>query len=133
MDLLWRELGSSSRLEVVTTAGARGVASLLLGTLDLAQRHFGTPVDDMDRQQLAARATDEWRAWLTLPFRSRLRDLLFEVRSEAGWGARLRRLRSLALPSADYMRWRYPDGSRLGLSGLYLRRAVAALGRLSRR
>ena len=133
VDLLWRELGSSSRLEVVTTAGERGVASLLLGTLNLAQRHFGTPVDDMDRQHLAARATYEWRAWLTRPFRSRVHDVAFELRSEAGWRARLRRMRSLALPSADYMRWRYPEGSRLGLPGLYLRRAVGALGRLSRR
>jgi hypothetical protein len=132
VDLLWRELGSSSRLEVVTTAGGRGIASLLLGALDFAQRHFDTPIDDMDRQQLAAYGTGEWRAWLTLPFRSRLRDLAFELRSEAGWGARLRRLRSLAFPSVGYMRWRYPDGSWLGLPGLYFQRVVGALGRLSR-
>lgn len=133
VDLLWRELGPSTRLDVVTTAGERGIASLLLGALDLAQRHFGTPVEEVDRQLLAARATGEWRAWLTRPFRSRVHDVAFELRSEAGWRARLRRLRSLALPSAGYMRWRYPEGSRLGLPGLYLRRAVGALGRLSRR
>lgn len=132
VDLLWRALDDASRSDVVSIARARGVASLVLGTLDLAQRHFATPVGDRDRRALAEVAGCEWRAWLTRPFRSRALDLGFELRSEAGWRARLRRLRSLALPSASYMLWRYPDGSRLGLSGLYVRRALGALSRLAR-
>lgn len=129
MDLLWRAMKHDEQLATERVATERGFASLMAAALRLSEANFLTPVEPEVLQRLDAAGSREWRSWLLRPFRSRLHDTLFELRSEPGVTAKLRRLHSMCFPAAGYMRAKFPEGSPLGLPGLYARRFFRGIQR----
>ncbi|MCK9488755.1 MAG: nucleotidyltransferase family protein [Xanthomonadales bacterium] len=122
VDLLWRSLSAPAREAMLAQARERGLSGLLAAALNQARARFGTPVSDGLLQACRQVGAAQPASALLVARQSHFRAQLLAWRSEPDWRARWRRLRAIILPPAAYMRHNYPEGSRLGLTGLYLRR-----------
>ncbi len=123
-DLLWRSMTERERAQATELAAARGIAGLLAESLRLAAAVFDTPVDRAVLEQLQQTGRTQRATWLKTTNRHPVRNWLFALRCERGLKARLNRLRASLFPPPALMREKYPEGSRLGLVGLYLKRAM---------
>lgn len=123
-DLLWRHMDERERGGAVELAIERGVAGLLADVLERTRDVFETPVPDDVLNKLARAGQSEPATRLIEAASSRYRSFWLALRSEPGWRARISRVRHSLFPPAAHMRERYPDGSRLGLPGLYLQRIL---------
>lgn len=121
-DLLWRSMNDSERRAVCRLADERGLAGLLAESLRLARAAFDTPVEDARLDELARAGRGRTPTRLVELRDRRFRAPLFALACEKGMQRKLRRLRQWVVPPAAHMRQRFPDGSRLGLVGLYWRR-----------
>lgn len=126
LHLRWSSADSAVRESIVTDAVNRGLAPLVLTTLNLCQQHLGTEITERRRQQLQRCAgqpsarllgggSETWQDLLTAPGGLRGRSL---------------HLYGLLFPPRQYMRARYGPG---WLPAQYLRRwlrgASQSLGR----
>lgn len=121
-DLLWRCMDDEQRREAVELAIDRGIAGLLADVLERTRAAFDTPISDDMLTGLTEAGRHEPATRLVGASKSRYRSFWLALRCEPGWGARFSRLRHSLFPPPSHMRERYPDGSRFGLPGLYLRR-----------
>ena len=122
MDLLWAGLSQKQREELVDRAAAEGLSGLVAEALERTRERFSTGMDDETLQKLRAAGKGEWRTKLINLEGQPIRRILFTARAAGGWQARAGYFRKLIVPSREYMQHKYPNGSRLGLGGLYLRR-----------
>jgi len=122
IDLLWRAMTDDDRETVATLAVERGIAGLVADMLARTRDAFATPVPDITIRTLNEAGRTQPATRLIAVSRSRYRSLWFALRCEPGWRARVSRLRHALVPPIAHMRERYPEGSRFGLPGLYLRR-----------
>lgn len=122
IDLLWRSMDEDQRRAAAELAIDRGIAGLLADVLERTRAAFDTPISADMLDGLAEAGRDEPATRLIAVAASRYRSFWLALKSEPGWDARFLRLRHSLLPPAAHMRERYPEGSRLGLPGLYLRR-----------
>ena len=123
-DLLWRCLDESTREALVRLAIERELAGLLAESLRITRRVFDTPVSEALLENLAEAGRGQRATRLVLASRHPLSAHWFALQCEPSHAARLRRFRLTLFPPAAHLRERFPEGSRLGLAGLYLRRWV---------
>lgn len=128
-DLLWRAMSPQHRRQVMELACEKGLAGLLAESLRLARNEFGTPVDEAEMSRLQQKGRREWCTGLIEANKKRQTAYWFALRSEPGLSKKLLRIKSGLFPPQRYIRELYPDGSRIGLLGLYLRRISGSLGR----
>ncbi|NBB78336.1 MAG: hypothetical protein GVY36_02660 [Verrucomicrobia bacterium] len=121
-DLLWRDMTESEHLDVLQLAGDRGLGGLLAESLRLTRKAFGTPIDQDVIEALDRSGRGRTPTRLINARKHRFRAFCFTISSEPGLRGKLWRLRQSIFPPPEYMRMRFPDGSRLGLAGLYWRR-----------
>jgi hypothetical protein len=108
-------------------AAERRVRALCLDALQRSRECFGTAVPAHVLQVLSRAGPAEPSVHL---FQAGLgRNLAGNFLAIDGWRDRMRWLKELALPSADYMRWKYPGKSAHWLPILYLHRAFSAIAR----
>ncbi len=121
-DLLWRAMNAAERQQVCDLATERGLAGLLGESLRLSREQFATPIDDQQLGVLDAAGRGRRPSRLINLHKHRLAALWFAVNCEPSLGCKFRRVRQSLFPPPAHMRQRFPDGSRLGLAGLYWRR-----------
>ena len=125
-DLLWQAMTEDERAQCIELASQRGLAGLLAESLCRARSQFGTPVDESVLERLAARGDGQWTTGLIEANEKRRSAYWFALRSEPGLRRKLVRVKSGLFPPASYIRRLYPEGSRFGLLGLYLRRLATS-------
>lgn len=123
-ELLWTGMSRVGQEATMKLADERGLSGLLGHHLRLCREWMAADIAIEDIQSLEARGRQQRATGLIRASQSRWRSLRFELMSEPDLRSRLVRLRRTLLPSRAYMRQRFPEGSRLGLPGLYLRRLV---------
>ena len=122
MDLLWRSLDEPGRARLVDLACERGVAGLLAESLAMTRAVFDTQIPDAVIARLTETGRSQRATRLIKAGSNPYRAWLFALRCEPGLTGKLRRVRRSLLPPVAHMRQRYPEGSRFGLVGLYVRR-----------
>ena len=127
MDLLWRAMSADEQAETMALAREKGLCGVLGAGLDLAVRHFATPVDPAELDDLLMRGRDERLSFYARAEHGSLAHWRFNVASMPSWAERLQYAFSTVLPPASFMRQIYPEGSGLGLPGLYARRLRESL------
>jgi hypothetical protein len=126
-DLLWRAMAPDERAQSMQIAREHGLAGLLAESMARTRHLFDTPVTDSEIESLSAAGAGQWPTGLVRANEARWSAYWFALRSEPGLRRKLVRIRRGLVPPAGYMRQLYPDGSRFGLFGLYLRRLGASL------
>lgn len=131
-DLLWREMSVVERNTACELACERGLSGLLAESLRMARAAFDTPVEDDQIEELA-RASHGRTPTRLIAVRDRpTKAFLFALACENGYRNRTRRIWRWLFPPSEHMRKRFPDGSRLGLTGLYWRRVRRRIQRIRR-
>jgi len=125
-DLLWRSMSAAERSQAKDLACERGLAGLLAESLNLTQEVFDTPVDRADLERLRRVGSAQWGTGLVQANKKRHTAYWFALKSEPSLRRKLARIKAGLLPSARYIRRLYPEGSRFGLLGLYLRRIATS-------
>jgi len=126
-DLLWRKMTRDERETCIRMACERGLAGLLGESLARTRYTFATPVRDEEIETLRAAGHDQWSTGLVRANDARWSAYWFALRSEPGLRRKLFRIKTGVFPPAAYIHQLYPDGSRFGLLGLYLRRFANSL------
>lgn len=121
-DLLWRAMSAEERAACTQIACERGLAGLLAESLVRTREFFATPVSDAEIEALRKAGSPQWATGLVKANEARWSAYWFALRSEPGMRRKLVRIKSGLFPPAVYMHQIYPQGSRFGLLGLYLRR-----------
>lgn len=124
MDLLWRSLSPDQQGALQSLASERRVAGLVAASLDMTRGAFDTSIADEVIDHLTEAGKNQPATALITVNSNPWRAYWFALRCEPGLNAKLRRLRASVFPPAAHMRQRYPDGSRLGLPSLYLKRIL---------
>ena len=123
--LLVESLDQAALARFAAMAAQKGLRAVCLDGISAARLRFLTQVDPALLAELSA-GVDE-PAWRYLEG-GRLRQKLMDMQALGNWRKRGRYILELVFPSADYMRWKYPDSSS-PLAWLYLRRAFAGVVR----
>ncbi|MEE4330999.1 MAG: nucleotidyltransferase family protein, partial [Wenzhouxiangella sp.] len=126
-DLLWRAMTPEQRQQTTELACEKGLAGLLAESLSLARDEFGTPVDEAAISRLRQAGQHEWTTGLVKANRKRVTAYWFALRSEPGLSRKFKRIMTGLFPPSSYVRKLYPDGSRFGLVGLYVRRIAGSM------
>ena len=126
-DLLWRAMTSEQQEQCIELACQRGLAGLLAESLTLSKAMLATPVSDQQIELLREAGRAQWATGLLHANERRGSAYWFALRSEPGLRRKLVRIRSELFPPVRYMRDTYPEGSRFGLMGLYVRRMLTKL------
>ena len=121
-DLLWRRLDDGERRQLALLADERGVAGLLGESLRMTADFLATPIPPAFLDDLSRAGRDQRATRLIRIGRSPARAYAYALWCEPGLRRKLHRLTNSLFPPAAHMRERFPEGSRLGLPGLYLRR-----------
>ncbi|WP_338243098.1 nucleotidyltransferase family protein [Aurantiacibacter hainanensis] len=130
--LLAREYGEADWAELVRLTCEREVAAICLDGLRFARKTLGTSIPECVERELAAASPDSWvLSFIDEP--SDLRRLATELRAIGSTKRRLQMVLAHALPSAAFMRSKYPQQERWPLAALYGRRLLAKMVRLGRR
>lgn len=127
IDLLWRALDDKGRESLWRLSIERELAGLVAECLRLAREAFGTPIDDHFLQTLRAAGQSQRPSVLIEVGENPYRAWWFAFHCEPKLSGKMHRLRHSLFPPAAHMRQRYPEGSRLGLAGLYWRRVSGRL------
>lgn len=127
-DLLWRAMSADEQARCIELACRRGLAGLLAESLVRCRALFATPVTDQQINDLRAAGRDQWATGMVSANEQRHSAYWFALRSEPGLHRKLVRVRSGLFPPVQYMRQMYPEGSRFGVVGLYLRRIWGLVG-----
>ena len=127
-DLLWRAMSADEREQCMDLACRRGLAGLLAESLARSRALFATPVSDEQLETLRVAGRQQWATGMVRANEQRRSAYWFALRSEPGLRRKLSRARSGLFPPVQYMRQMYPEGSRLGVVGLYLRRVWGLIG-----
>ena len=122
MDLIWRIMTDAQKQSLRELAIERGLSGLVAENLAQARQEFGTDVADDYLQSLRAGAHGRRPTRLIGLRQTRVRAHLYALWCEPGLGPRLRRIRSILFPPAEYMRQRYGAGPDARLPSLYWRR-----------
>lgn len=122
MDLVWRGMTDAQKQLLQELAIERGLSGLVAENLEQARQEFGTDVADDYLQSLRAGAHGRRPTRLIGLRQTRVRAHLYALWCEPGLGPRLRRVRSILFPPAEYMRQRYGAGPDARLPSLYWRR-----------
>ena len=123
-DLLWRAMDGAQCHQLADLGCQRGVAGLLAESLAMTRDVFATPIPDDLIEQLAKTGQTQPATGMIRANRNPWRAYWFALRCEPGLGGKVRRLWASLFPPAAHMRQRYPEGSRLGLPGLYAKRIL---------
>ncbi len=126
-DLLWRSLDESGHSKLIELACERGVAGLLAASLSMTRDVFATPIPDKVIDHLTEAGRIQPATPMITANSNPWRAYWFALRCEPGLGRKIRRVRASLFPSPAHMRQRYPEGSRLGLPGLYAKRIFRRL------
>jgi len=127
-DLLWRAMSADEKAAAIQIASERGLAGLLAESLVRTREFFATPVSDAEIEALRAAGRAQWATGMVRANEARWSAYWFALRSEPGLRRKLFRIKSGLFPPPVYMHRLYPEGSRFGLLGLYLRRLGVQLG-----
>lgn len=111
--------------ELVRLAGEKGLRAVCLEGMQHAHASFHTTYPDAVLAALTQRGAAEPAARYLDG--GKVRQQWMDFRALGSLSRRLRFARELLVPSADYMRSKYPDMSPRWLPWLYLRRAVGGL------
>ncbi|MGY6553180.1 MAG: nucleotidyltransferase family protein [Wenzhouxiangella sp.] len=130
MDLLWREMIAAERARLLALAQTRGMAGLLAESLRMSRAVFDTPVEQHVIKNLVQHGRKRPATRLIALRERPAMAYLYALWTEPGAAAKARRLRHSLLPSAQHLRERFPEGSRWGAPGLYLKRALRRYRRL---
>ena len=127
--LLGQSFAPSQWQDTVGTALAKGLAATTLAGIERAESYFGTPnrgscPDDVRRA--LARSGEPVAAYLAA---GRLRQSWLDFLAIEGGKDRLRFIRELVFPPADYMRTKYADAHPAWLPWLYARRGAEGLAK----
>lgn len=130
--LLAESLTAAERSAFVSDARRAGLTAVVShALLETASCFEGSATGLLASELEKGRASDEPTAAYLQP-RSRLRETAGDL-ATLGWSARMRLLRELAFPPADYMRTVYAARHRGPLPVLYARRLLTGLVRWGRR
>jgi len=129
-ELLWQAMTAAQHEQLLVLARDRGVAGLLGAHLAQCRVVLKSPIPENVTRELIDAGRHQQATRLIRASQSDVAYAWFELVAERGWRDRLNRLRFLLFPSAAYMRQSYPEGTRLGLPALYLRRLLSRLLRL---
>lgn len=129
MDLLWRAMDRDERAMLTTLALEKQIAGLVAAGLILARDSFDTPVEAAEIDKLATAGRRQPATRLLTPPANRFDSWFERIAWEPTLAARWRALRRSLFPPAAYMNLKYPQGSRLGLPGLWLKRLWQGLWR----
>lgn len=128
-ELLWNGMSRNGQEAAMKLADERGLSGLLGHHLRLCREWMAADIALKDIQSLEARGRQHRATGLIRASQSRWRLLRFDLMSEPDLRSRLVRLRQMLFPSRAYMLQSFPEGSRWGLPGLYLRRLARRLWR----
>jgi hypothetical protein len=124
--LLAGALSANEWDELCAEALARGLGQVCLGGLNFARKHLATDIPANTIEELAA-APSKTRASSYLLSSSQAARAFRDFRAVDGLSAKGRYLIERILPSARFMRAKYPRMSKHPLALLYVRRALAML------
>ncbi|TVQ91808.1 MAG: hypothetical protein EA400_04535 [Chromatiaceae bacterium] len=127
MDLLWRAMSDQEQARLVDLSLEKGIAGLVAASLTLAVAHFGTPIDAAMLARLDAAGRRQRTTRLLKATRFRILGILEQAAWVPGVRGKLATLRAMLFPPAAIMAVKYPEGSRFGLPGMWVRRFVDAL------
>ena len=130
IDLLARGFDDSGWAEVLRIASAKQVRGVCLRGLERAQAAFRTPIPEPVRAALSEGAGTEPAAPFLEGAAPRVTDIRSNLRTLKRPGEKLRYLRELAFPPADYMLAKYGRPNKLFLPLLYAARAASGLRKL---
>ncbi len=130
IDLLARRFDDSGWAEVVRIASAKQVRGICRRGLERSQAAYRTPLPDAVREALSEGAGTEPAAAYLEGAPPRMTDIRSNLRALKSSGERLRYLRELAFPPADYMLAKYGLSRRFYLPYLYAVRAASGLRKL---
>lgn len=108
--------------EVVRLARQKALCAVCLDGLETTRRRLGTELPERVLQALSQRDAPERPAIYLRA--GPLHRQWMDLRALPGLAPKLRLVKELALPSADYMRSRHPEARRGALPWLYLRRGI---------
>ena len=126
-DLLWRAMSPEEQGQCRAMACEYGLAGLLAESLERSRAFLDTPVSDAVLADLHEVGKNQWSTGLIRANEQRRTAYWFALRSEPGFGRKVRRVRQGLFPPPSYLRRQYPAGSRFGLVGLYIRRLFSSL------
>ena len=129
IDLLVSALSDAEWTSFCKLAQEKGISAVCLDGLMMAQRFLGTDVPDSVRQHLSAAPGDMPASTYLLQSRQSGRAWR-DLKAVPGLRRKFAYARALSLPSAAFMRSKYPEMSNSPLAILYARR-VLELFRLS--
>jgi hypothetical protein len=122
MTLLWEGLDDSERDRFEALCLEHGLSGLTARSFELCVAEFKLDIDADRVRRMRADGQQQWQTALSEPDRSAWRNLLLGLRGQPTLTAKTSLLRQVIFPPASYMRQKYPQGSVVGLPGLYLRR-----------
>lgn len=126
-DLLYRSLETAGRHALATRAEALGLGGVLAAYLDRVEQRFATGIDGRWLARLREAGRSSRLTTLVRLGDRPLASMLFQLRSLPDRRARVAFVRRLLIPSAAYLRAKYPDAPRWALPWLYLRRVLDAM------
>jgi hypothetical protein len=129
--LIAERLTDAQQQRFVELVVGRRVASVARDALSAACERFRGPVTAALRARLSSVSSrsEPLASEFLRRRRTPVRDAIANLRALGTTRERLRLMRELVFPPAEYMREVYAGGSRAPLPLLYLRRVVAAVGR----
>jgi len=125
--LLWEAMDDRQQQQSMRVAVAAGVASVLGYGLRQAAIAFAGDADSPAIERLNQLGRGERARRLIGASRTPVSRSWSRISSAKGLVPKFRHLTRTLFPPAEYMRRIYPDGSRLGLPGLYVQRLFARL------
>lgn len=131
IDLLSRRLSGSQWSAFSRAAITKEVAGICRHVLDEVNDRFPLPAYGTIRPALAAAERMEY--FRPDRLRSRLQFHYYDIKALDRWTDRLRWLRESLLPSAHYMRSKYPRSNHLWVPILYVRRIGTGLAKQLKR
>lgn len=130
IDLLARRFDERGWAEVLRIASEKQVRGICLRGLERARAAFRTPLPDAVREALSEGAGTEPSADYLGNAAPRVTDIRSNLRALKNPVAKLRYLRELAFPPADYMLAKYGASNKIFLPLLYAARAASGLRKL---
>jgi hypothetical protein len=125
MQLLVLAMSPSELEEFVELATTKRLRTVCLDALERARECLATSIPATLHGQLSRSRPVELSAWVLTGRRAN--QILGDFLVLDGWPMRMRWIREVFFPSAEYVRHMYPDATNRWLPALYLRRALAGM------
>ena len=120
--LLWEGLDDAERDRFEVLCLDHGLSGLAARSFKKCMAEFNLDVDADRVRRMRVEGEQQWQTALCERNRSAWQNLVLGLRGQPTMSNKVRHLRQVIFPPASYMRRKYPQGSVLGLPGLYLRR-----------